>query len=749
MKPIFNTKPLLQSMLSVTVALMVTACQTAPHPPQHNATPALTTAHDLLSYSLLHRFDQSYDYQKTTKYQVSPLYNPSDIENTDQSVFLTFLTLMSGEHKMAKSRDISPAVADCEQRYHAQYLDWVNNQNRTQPLPVATSSENQTLTSQPLNTSHLKKQHHATSPVSPRPLEPTLAKIQNDYEACLAQVTDTSDKTTTQNTSKLSHLAQIAQTTKSSEFTTIGSIIASQAPDDSYPTTVRKLADYFNELADSQQTDDTAKVLSEEEKINDIHHKEAIGKPPTKVINNNPNDTPTADDQEEDELPSSRSQKLAEMLKNFRVTPEQLRVLNDTMLTPKTLQYQGSFDKTTGQLSSVLTESNDSPYRQNYKRIPMLIDFNEMSLTFEPDALLPMASFLSDKELPKELAGKSVKFILPDNLKQNIPLPLLKDSLITATAKAYSDLDGEKFTEALMDDYGKSLHASRVVKVNLTSQDVGFVIGRTLKYWSQSLRQLQQQHPEYIKNDSNFSATLDLMGAVNRNYRADDVAKLAQFIEAILPISYNSFNYYYFNAQNQLIGYRKVRDYRSSLLQATAKSVTTSQITYRDNNASKPHLYYQPKANDIIDGNALLEKLSHEKQLKTEAQDARFGYLEGENNTETANTALTVADYASRTADLAVDLEQFLADDVTHVNCEKTNKATNCIKTDKQAKALGIKIGTTSDTFADIDYQLMINHYVNEALYQTVRKTAAETFAEKIKKIADKNAGLLTEQKND
>lgn len=612
MKHKFTIKFLTYSMIGLSLTSLF-GCQTVPTAtsnPTATAMPALTTAHDLLSYSLLHRFDQSYDYQKTTKYQVSPLYHPDDIENNNHSAFLTFLTLMSGEHKVAKDREVSLAVANCEQNYTKQYLDWVNRQNALQPtVPVFTPLES----------------HHADNidnTAEPKLLDPTLASIQSEYETCLTNANDTASTESEE---------LLITKSRASEFTTIGSIIASQAPDDSYPTTVKKMADYLNELADSHDLPKENSVKTEAEKINDIDNENAMGKPPKKITADSESQTTNSDEteySEEEDMPTSRSGKLIETIKNFKVTPEQLQVVNDAMLAPKTLQYQGSFDKATGQLSSVLTESTDSPYQQSYKRVPMLIDFNEMSLTFEPDALLPMASLLSDKALPKDLAGKSVKFVLPDNLKQNIPLPLLKDSLITATAKAYSDLDSEKFTETLMDDYGKLLHASRVVKVNLTSQDMGFVIGRTLKYWSQSLHQLQQQHPEYIKNDSNFSATLELMAAVNRNYRAEDVAKLAQFIEAILPISYDSFNYYYFNSQNQMIGYRKVRNYRSSLLQATAKSVTTNQITYRSNTTNKPHLYYQPKVEDTIDGNALLQQLIGEKKLAAEAQDARFGYLE-------------------------------------------------------------------------------------------------------------------------
>lgn len=640
-------KKLNQSYLaSLTAATMLSmslsACQTMPadttnttptqSSPSQNKTPAgtkrpnLDSAHDLVSYAMLHRFDKSYDYQKSTHYQVDTLYQAKDIESSDNSVFLSLLSIFSGDTKFPKSRDILPEVEKCEQQYTQAYKaildsqsnDLVNNSVQSTTLPP------------------LLEPASSAAMTNDTPKDPKLASIQAAYEACLtaaetnANTTDATD----------------------GEFTSINSIIQSQSPDKSYQKSVRKLADYLNTIADNNSDSDTDKSeksdksdSSNDERsndINDIDSPNALGVPPKKTLpkddeassdtdsvqNDDSSSSSDNDTDTESESRDSTPVSLVKKMRNLRITPEQIKVLNDAFLTPKTLQYQGSYNKSIGQLSSVLIESNDSKYNQSYKRVPMLMDFNEMSITLEPDAVLPMASFISDKELPENLAGKSVKFVLPQKLRQNIPLPVLKDTLFQAIANAYSDIDEEKFTETLNDDYGKSLHASRVVKINLTTQDMGFIVGRTLKYWSQSLSTIRQQHPEYIKNDSDFAATLDLLAAANRVYRAEDLAKLAQFVEAIVPVSYNSFNYYYFDRNNQLIGYRKIRDYRSSLLAAKGKSITTSHISYRSNDTTQPHLYYQPKAEDIIDGNALLERITGEKKLKSEAQDARFGYAD-------------------------------------------------------------------------------------------------------------------------
>ena len=109
----------------------------------------------------------------------------------------------------------------------------------------------------------------------------------------------------------------------------------------------------------------------------------------------------------------------------------------------------------------------------------------------------------------------------------------------------------------------------------------------------------------------------------NKVYRAEDLAKLAQLVETIIPLSFNSFNYYYFDQHNQLIGYRRINDYRSGLLNAKAQSITTNQFSYDTDNRKTTHRYYQPDPKDIVDGNALLKDYYDDKNapLKPKTHD--------------------------------------------------------------------------------------------------------------------------------
>lgn len=357
---------------------------------------------------------------------------------------------------------------------------------------------------------------------------------------------------------------------------------------------------------------------------------------------------------------SSRRYGMTRFLGNLKITPEQIDVVNQSFLQNQSLRYSGFYDQKNGQFSTVLEESRQRLGMENYRRVPVLLDLHEMSITLEPDVALPFAGIMFDKQLPENLAGKSVKFTLPANLRQNIPLPLLKDSLIQAIGRAYGDIDAEKFNEVVLDDYARSLHASRVVKINMGVQEMSFLLARSVKYWVADLNQIALQHPEYIKDNEDFKLALEMLTKLNRHYRADDVAHLAKIVEAFLPVNFNGYNYYYFDSHNNLIGYRKSRDYSSGLLNGKLVATTVNKISYQPvANTSNNPLFYRPNPAEILDGNVLIDSVINDKKLEAVARDARFEYDMSEETVDkeklseqdTENVTKTVTDGAGATAE--------------------------------------------------------------------------------------------------
>lgn len=634
---------------SVLLVLSITACQTQTanqisQPTQKQLTPKTTTAktltaQDLMKTAMLQRFSQSYDYEKTTNYQVGVLYDQQDIESQDASVFLTAIQAFSVKkgYDDDSRYDSRPERKACEVDFSKSYSQTIQQAN---PKTAKKSSDN--------SETAIKK--------STQQINQELETVYQNYEQCLATLPplpkkvnrdESDERTIDELLADMSNNASTVDIEANEKLVKDDEIPTGETPskqiltDNSkivYQNTDETSGNHSDKNSNSEYTT-IENIVENQPSVYQMSLQKAIDKL-TKLDNNNKNWRPIDENDETQSTSETgitskvNKDNLAKMLFNLRLTPAQIDVINQAYLLPQTIKYQGSYNHQTGQFSTVVEENTETPYTQAYKRVPMLIDINEMSVIFEPDVALPLVSFMVDKPLP-DLAGKSVKFTLPADLRQNIPLTLLKDSLIQAIGKAYADLDGEKFDELVLDDYGKSIHASRLVKVNLNTNDIGFLVGRVVKYFASHLQQIREQHPEYISDDKNFNLTLDFLMSLNKVYRAEDLAKLAQLVETVSPLSFNNFNYYYFDNKNQLIAYRKINDYRSGLFNAKAQSITVNRLEY--NSTPTKHRYYQPNPADIVDGNALLENYYQDKKLRGQAQDARFGYAYelADNETET------------------------------------------------------------------------------------------------------------------
>lgn len=601
-----NKKTILSLLMSSIFTL--TACQSLPNT---TTKPNQLTAHALMKHAMLHRFDKSYDYEKSTHYTVDTLYQKNDIEHQDVSVFLSLVQEFNNRFKDTETlHDLRPERLACESEFHKGYnqalkpffKDEITNLNQiNESLEKVIAIYDSCMAELPLLSEQPQKvvalDNNDVSKICSENLNKNLEKNnENAFEIYLDCLLKSSDADNTavddsleyaQNFETLRDYSSVVTAVKASsdehDYTTIDSIIEKEPS--VYQMTLTKMIEKLKEIDENNQ-----KIFP------------------------NTGETPS--------FSKLNKSDIGKMLVNMRLTAEQIELINHAYLKPQQIRYHGSYDKSLGQFSTVVEEIKETPYSHAYKRIPMLLDFNEMSVIFEPDVALPLLGLLFDKELP-DLNGKSIKFTLPDNLRQNIPLSMIKNSVFKALGQAYGDLNPEKFSEVIPDDYAKSIHASRVIKINLSTHDIGFIIGRSLKYFAKDLQNISEKHPEFIKNNEDFKLTLEFLQSLNKIYRADDLAKLSQLMEIIMPLSYNSFNYYYFDNQNNLIGYRKMSDYQSSLFNAKAQSITTNQFNYK---TLEKHRYYQPKSDEVIDGNALFKNYTDHKKRENEARDARFGY---------------------------------------------------------------------------------------------------------------------------
>lgn len=567
----------------VLLAFGLTGCQSTPHSARVTlaslnlkqlSPTSSASAHKLMQSAMLHRFDKSYIFDRITQYQALPLYNDQDIEVRQDSVFNLLFNEFYGRGSDNKPRHLSKEQLACEDSYNTA-LDKTLDDFNDDVLDDTQVTQQQ-------------------------------AEQQATYERCMANAPE---------------------------------YIDAKKIDQKKPSTAQ--AQTLKDDVDSKEDEDKEVTITDDkpQARRRADFQEVMKKSIEKLDNLEARQAKAQKRQAKSRGYSRGRFGMARMLGNLTITPEQIDVVNQSFLQNQTLRYSGFYDQKNGHFSTVVEENRQRLGVENYRRVPVLLDLHEMSITLEPEVGLPFAAIMFDKQLPENIVGKSVKFTLPANLKQNIPLPLLKDSLTAAIGRAYGDIDAEKFNEVVHDDYARSLHASRVVKINMGVQEMSFLFARSVKYWVADLNQIASQHPEYIQNNQDFKLALELMTKLNRHYRADDVAHLAKIIEAFLPVSFNGYNYYYFDNQNNLIGYRKSRDYSSGLVNGKLVATTVNKITYQPITTfdkSQIRQFYQPNANDTIDGNALIDNLINDKKLEAVARDARFEY-----DMSTDSTALT------------------------------------------------------------------------------------------------------------
>ena len=237
-KALFRVRWVSASCLLGWVSIGLVGCQTLDNPKAVSNAPTIdiSTAHGLMQQTMLHRFDKSYDYQKTTYYQVASLYPVDDVEARDNSLFFTILQMFTGNNQYPKTRTITSQQLACEDNYSRRYqaiIDQTQAQNPGAAANTATGTT-QTITREQANTQ--------------------IANEYAAYERCLAQVPQNKPKTTTESETKDTEITD-AHTiaTPANEYTTIGSITAQQPKDDSYQTTVKKLITFFNMLDQNMQ----------------------------------------------------------------------------------------------------------------------------------------------------------------------------------------------------------------------------------------------------------------------------------------------------------------------------------------------------------------------------------------------------------------------------------------------------------------------------------------------------------------
>ncbi|MGP5435176.1 hypothetical protein [Psychrobacter alimentarius] len=334
------------------------------------------------------------------------------------------------------------------------------------------------------------------------------------------------------------------------------------------------------------------------------------------------------------EEPTSSTGLIGNIFTMFHRTPEQIVASNAYQYKHLTFNSVSHYQPQKRQLQSVYSYDYLTPTIGSSIQIPLAFDFNNSKIKIDPSAIMPIVAIVNPENtpLPNQMVSHTVSFGLPESITSQLPPAVLYDAAISAIQNSMAELAPEHFSavDIGQDRFAKEVGASRAVKVYFGSQQSGEMIGKVLKYMTQSLQQYVDTHPEKYPDGAPLKAALDKAALYNKGYQSADVGALLQLIEAIGPITFNQINYYYLDSSDRLLAKQQRMNIGGDLLGST--TTVLNQVRYDkasfDKHALTPLLAesFGANAKPAIDGNAWMTAQRQQEDRLQAARYARYDY---------------------------------------------------------------------------------------------------------------------------
>lgn len=335
-----------------------------------------------------------------------------------------------------------------------------------------------------------------------------------------------------------------------------------------------------------------------------------------------------------DALPPMSTGMLGLLLDSIHRTPEQIKATNAYQYRYLTFNSVSQFKPEQKRIQSVYSYDYAAPTMSSSIQIPLALDFANSRLSLDPSAIMPVVALINPEQTPtpNEMTAHTVDFGLPESITSQLPSAVIYDAVITGIQGSMAEISPEYFSAVdIRDDtFAKQVGASSAVKVYFGSKQSGEMIGRMLKYISQSLSAYVDAHPDKYPDGALLKTAIDKIEVYNKGYQSADVGALLQLVEALAPISFNHTNYYYLNHSDRLIAKQQRTNIGSDLF--GAKMAVLNQTRYDaqsyNNHALTPLLTqsFGPNAAPAIDGNAWLKQSKLNKERLEQARYARYDY---------------------------------------------------------------------------------------------------------------------------
>lgn len=342
-----------------------------------------------------------------------------------------------------------------------------------------------------------------------------------------------------------------------------------------------------------------------------------------------------------------------EVIKSVVQTPQQVAASNyyayaNTKITVlshhKPKDYRANVLMSVDFESPTATQSVQLPFSQDYKHAKLAVDAN---------ALLPVMAVLAPQYAPlaKDFKGDVgvMNFAMPAELQEIIPLSLVYDSAIKGFVGGLTNLHDSHFStvDIRQDSFAKKQGAVRAVKVNMGLQQTGELLAYVSKQVIKDLSDYVEKNPQLyaVKSTTNLGVAdslaiqksnehkqkiknaIEKWALLDKGFVSSDVGGLMQVLDGVLPIDYHQSNYYYFNANGQLVGQLVRQDMDDNYSRVRTKVL--AMTSFKPTDFSTHHLFKKmmPQVNSFsFDGNAWVKEQKQRADLKKEASEVRYNY---------------------------------------------------------------------------------------------------------------------------
>lgn len=284
------------------------------------------------------------------------------------------------------------------------------------------------------------------------------------------------------------------------------------------------------------------------------------------------------------------------------------------------VKYSGALDLSSKKLE--ITPELELNNRNEYTRVrmPMLFDGENMSITVEPPASIPLViDVFTDLPMRHRLLKEPLQFRAADvEFLKTLPLKHIGEAAVKAGVSANDALPPEAFTMKEMDAFGKQHGARYRVQYQYNPAHEQMAMQAFQTRFAAELDKLKQTPEQGIEAEA-YDKAKEFVAEILKS--ADNVPKVS---EQTLPVWFDS----YYDRQGRLKAQRST----SILNGKTHKFHAVADVVY--SRYGKPEFRFQPQKSRVITWPELMKAFENERNKND---------VEAVAETESAETAVEAA----------------------------------------------------------------------------------------------------------